>query len=189
MKRWRAPPACARSSQRRPRRTRPARAEIWAYGLRNPWRYAFDPAARLLYIADVGQNRLEEVDIAPLGQGGNNYGWDVMEGTQCFDAGAGCARAGLTLPPYEYDHDLGCSITGGYVYRGSAIAELAGRYLFSDYCGGWLKSFVYRDGAVAEVVDWPVADIGNVVSFGQDGQNELYVLSAAGTVYRVVRAP
>lgn len=165
-----------------------SRPEIWAYGLRNPWRYAFDGAEQRLYIADVGQAQREEVDIAPGAQGGNNYGWNLMEGTLCYNSSS-CVRSGLTLPLLEYDHNQGCSITGGYVYRGQAIPELRGRYLYSDYCGGWLKSFFYNSGSVSETVDWGIANVGNIVSFGQDGLNELYMLSTNGTIYRIVRAP
>lgn len=165
------------------------RAEIWAYGLRNPWRFAFDGAQ--LYIADVGQGQREEVDIAAASQGGLNYGWNTMEGSLCFGA-ASCDRTGLTLPAFEYAHGTasvnGCSITGGYVYRGSALPELAGRYFYSDYCGGYLKSFHATGAGVAEQRDWGLGDIGSVVSFGQDGQGELYVIVASGRVYKIVRA-
>jgi glucose/arabinose dehydrogenase len=169
-----------------------ARGEIWAYGLRNPWRYAFYTPTSLLYIADVGQSRREEIDIASVAMGGSNFGWNIMEGSLCLDeSSAGCNQSGLSLPVQEYAHGVneidGCSVTGGYVYRGSAIPELTGRYLYSDYCGGWLKSFVYRNGAAAENTDWGIPDVGNIVSFGQDGQNELYLLSGAGGVWRIVR--
>jgi glucose/arabinose dehydrogenase len=165
-----------------------ARGEIWAYGLRNPWRYAFDVPAQLLYIADVGQANLEEVDVRPVGQAGNNYGWNIMEGTQCFNS-TGCNQAGLVLPAIEYGHDTagGCSITGGYVYRGTALPELAGHYLYSDYCSGWLKSFTYSNGTASAVTNWNVTNVGNILSFGQDAQNELYMLSGTGKVYKVVR--
>ena len=166
------------------------RGEIWAYGLRNPWRYAFDPAVSLLYIADVGQDLREEVDVAGVGQGANNYGWNIAEGSACYNA-ASCNQTGLTMPVLDYEHGAGdtngCSITGGYVYRGQAIPELTGRYLYSDFCGGWLKSFVYRDGGSAERVDWNIDNVGNIISFGQDGQNEVYLLSGNGNVYRIVR--
>ncbi|MGK5076959.1 PQQ-dependent sugar dehydrogenase [Janthinobacterium sp. HLX7-2] len=165
------------------------RAEIWAYGLRNPWRYAFDVPAQLLYIADVGQAKLEEVNVRPVGQAGNNYGWNIMEGTQCYNSGSGsCNQAGLLLPAIEYGHDSagGCSITGGYVYRGTALPELAGQYLYSDYCSGWLKSFSYSNGAASGVTDWGITNVGNIVSFGQDAQNALYMLSGTGKVYRIV---
>ncbi|MDN2699011.1 PQQ-dependent sugar dehydrogenase [Janthinobacterium sp. SUN073] len=165
-----------------------ARGEIWAYGLRNPWRYAFDVPAQLLYIADVGQANWEEVDVRPVGQAGNNYGWNIMEGLHCYNS-ASCNQAGLVLPAIEYGHDTagGCSITGGYVYRGTALPELAGQYLYSDYCSGWLKSFSYSNGTPSAVTDWGITNVGNILSFGQDGQNELYMLSGTGKVYKVVR--
>ena len=164
------------------------RPEIWAYGLRNPWRYAFDVPAQLLYIADVGQANWEEVDVRPAGQAGNNYGWNIMEGLHCYNS-TSCNQAGLVLPVIEYGHDAagGCSITGGYVYRGTALPELAGQYLYSDYCSGWLKSFIYSNGAASAVTDWGISNVGNILSFGQDAQNELYMLSGTGKVYRIVR--
>lgn len=164
------------------------RGEVWALGLRNPWRYAFDSGN--LYIADVGQDRREEVNIAAASLGGLNYGWNTMEGTLCYNAGS-CSQAGLTLPAFEYDHGSnganGCSITGGYVYRGGAMAELAGRYFYSDYCKGFLKSFLYTGGAVGGQADWPIPDIGNILSFGRDADGELLLVAASGRVYRIVR--
>jgi hypothetical protein len=164
------------------------RPEVWALGLRNPWRYAFDGAN--LYIADVGQDRREEVNIVGLGQGGLNYGWNTMEGTQCYGS-ATCSQAGLTLPMLEYDHGAngvnGCSITGGYVYRGKDIAELTGQYFYSDYCSGFLKSFTFAGGAVSAKTDWAIPDVGNVLSFGRDGAGELLIINGAGKVYRIVR--
>jgi len=166
------------------------RGEIWAAGLRNPWRFSFDRADGLLYIADVGQDQREEVDVAPATQAGLNYGWNIMEGTACYNA-ASCSQAGLTLPVFEYLHGAsdvnGCSITGGYVYRGAAIPELAGTYFYSDYCKGYLKSFAYRNGAVSAAQEWAVDNPGNVLSFGQDAQGELYVLAGSGQVLRIVR--
>ncbi|KAB8050465.1 glucose dehydrogenase [Janthinobacterium rivuli] len=164
------------------------RPEIWAYGLRNPWRYAFDVQAQLLYIADVGQANWEEVDVRPVGQAGNNYGWNIMEGLHCYN-NASCNQTGLVPPAIEYGHDTagGCSITGGYVYRGTALPELAGQYLYSDYCSGWLKSFSYSNGTASAVTDWGITNVGNILSFGQDAQNELYMLSGTGKVYRIVR--
>jgi glucose/arabinose dehydrogenase len=165
------------------------RAEIWAWGLRNPWRYAFDGAQ--LYIADVGERQREEVNIVAAAQGGLNYGWNTMEGSLCFEA-TSCDRAGLTLPAYEYAHGAtsadGCSITGGYVYRGSALPELDGRYFYSDYCGGFLKSFYATATGVIEQRTWDVGAIGAVVSFGRDGQGELYLIAQSGHVYKVGRA-
>ena len=164
------------------------RPEVWALGLRNPWRYAFDGAN--LYIADVGQDRREEVNIAAAAQGALNYGWNTMEGTQCY-GGAACSQTGLTLPASEYEHGTngvnGCSITGGYVYRGKAIAELTGQYFYSDYCSGFLKSFTYTGGAVGAKTDWTMPAVGNVLSFGRDGAGELLMINGAGKVYRIVR--
>lgn len=164
------------------------RAEVWASGLRNPWRYSFDGGS--LYIADVGQERREEVNIAAVGQGGINYGWNVMEGTQCYNA-TSCSQTGLTLPTFEYDHGTaganGCSITGGYVYRGSALPELTGQYFYSDYCKGFLKSFRYAAGVVGGQTAWAIPAVGNVVSFGRDAGGELLMITASGKVHRVVR--
>ena len=164
------------------------RAEVWALGLRNPWRFAFDGGN--LYTADVGQERREEVNIAASGQGGINYGWNTLEGTLCYNASA-CIELGLTRPAFEYDHGSndanGCSITGGYVYRGRAIAELAGHYFYSDYCKGFLKSFLYAGGSVSGHADWAVPAVGNILSFGQDGNGELLLVSASGRVHLIVR--
>jgi glucose/arabinose dehydrogenase len=168
---------------------RARRGEIWAYGLRNPWRYAFD-AARL-YIADVGQDRREEVDIAAASQGALNYGWNIMEGTLCYSA-ASCDSTGLTAPAFEYDHGAadanGCSITGGYVYRGQALPELAGRYFYSDYCAGFLKSFLAAGAGALEQIDWRIPDIGRVVSFGRDADGELYLVTDGGTIHKIIRS-
>ena len=164
------------------------RAEIWASGLRNPWRYSFDGGN--LFIADVGQALLEEVNIVGASQSGLNYGWNTMEGSQCYNA-TSCDKTGLTLPAFEYNHGSnsanGCSITGGYVYRGSAIAELAGHYFYSDYCRGFLKSFVYSGAKVSEQTDWAIPNIGPVLSFGRDGGGELLLVASSGKVHRIVR--
>jgi glucose/arabinose dehydrogenase len=153
------------------------RGEIWAKGLRNPWRYAFDPPTGLLYVADVGQNAHEEVDVVPAIQAGVNYGWSVMEGASCYGA-ATCAQTGLTLPVLDYaTHVNGtCSITGGYVYRGGAIPAIRGHYFYSDYCAGFLKSFRYSNGIAVDQKDWGLTS-ANVTSFGTDFAGELYVLS------------
>jgi len=164
------------------------RPEIWASGLRNPWRFSFDGSQ--LYLSDVGQDRREEVNIVTTNQAGLNYGWNTMEGTLCYGA-ASCDRTGLTLPAFEYEHGTGnaggCSITGGFVYRGRALPELAGRYLYSDFCGGYLKSFFATGNGITEQRDWEIGDIGRVVSFGQDADGELYLLTGDGAIHKIGR--
>lgn len=162
--------------------------EIWAYGLRNPWRFAFDRPAGLLYIADVGQNRREEINVTSATTAGVNYGWNIMEGNDCFDPPSGCDRSGLHTPVLDYDHGQGCSVTGGFVYRGSAIPAIQGHYFYSDFCSGWLRSFRLDGGAATVQTEWEVGDLGSVTSFGEDGAGELYVLSGAGRVLRLVAA-
>ena len=165
---------------------RDARDEVWAVGLRNPWRYSFDRATGDLWIADVGQNLYEEVHYVPAGaRGGLNFGWPIMEGTHCFPETAACQRDGLEISVAEYKHGAdGCSITGGYVYRGAAFPELTGVYLYGDYCSGKIWGLA-RDGG-----GWRSAlllDSGlNISSFGEDEAGEIYVVDFRGGVYRVV---
>ena len=167
--------------------------EIWGFGLRNPWRFSFDAASadasqRRIYIADVGQNSWEEVSVAPANSAARNYGWNIMEGTHCFQS-AGCNQTGLTLPVIEYaTGSEGCSVIGGFVYRGAAIPEIVGHYFYSDWCAGWLRSFRYDGTQAADRQEWNVGDLGNVLSFGVDGAGELYILSQNGRVYRLVKA-
>jgi hypothetical protein len=164
------------------------RGEIWAYGLRNPWRFSFDAATGDLYIADVGQSAREEVDVQPAAAaGGANYGWNVMEGMICYGA-ASCSQTGLTLPVTDYPHAGGaCSITGGYVYRGPALVVLRGRYLYSDYCTGWVRSFTLVGGQATDSQDWPSLAVGSsVTSFGEDGSGNLYIMTQGGRLYRIV---
>jgi glucose/arabinose dehydrogenase len=164
------------------------RGEIWAKGLRNPWRYTFDPPTGLLYIADVGQNAHEEIDVAPASQAGVNYGWSVMEGSTCYNATT-CTQAGLTLPAIDYaTHVAGtCSVTGGYVYRGSAIPDLRGHYFYSDYCAGFLRSFRYSNGVAVDQKDWGLT-MSNVASFGVDIAGELYVTSG-NSILKIAQGP
>jgi len=160
------------------------RGEIWAKGLRNPWRYAFDPPSGNLYIADVGQGLHEEVDVVPASKGGVNYGWNIMEGASCYNASS-CNQTGLQLPVIDYGHNGPCSITGGYVYRGTAIQGLQGHYLYSDYCAGFLKSFRYDNGVAADQKDWGLTST-SVTSFGKDFAGELYLISG-NTVLKIVQ--
>lgn len=159
------------------------RPEIWALGLRNPWRYSFDRKTGDLYIADVGQNRYEEVHFQPASsKGGEDYGWNVLEGSRCY-RGVDCERKGLELPIFEYAHEEGCSVTGGYVYRGSKIPALFGRYLVGDYCSGVIWQ-VYRDekGWRSEVLAKTPFLIS---SFGEDEAGEVYVVDHRGAVFRI----
>jgi glucose/arabinose dehydrogenase len=166
-----------------------ARPEIWSYGLRNPWRFTFDPATGDLYIADVGQNAWEEVDVVTAAAGagrGLNFGWAITEGNHCFGA-ATCDQAGLTPPLLEYSHDDGCSISGGFVYRGAAIPALQGHYFYADFCRGWVRTFRFQDGQAVEPQQWTsLSPGGAITSFGQDAVGELYILTAEGGVFRIV---
>ncbi len=162
--------------------------EIWASGLRNPWRYSFDRLTGDLYIADVGQNQIEEVDVQlATSLGGENYGWNTMEGSTCFQSGA-CDMTGLTLPVLEYDHGQGCSITGGYVYRGTSIPSLSGRYLYADFCSGFVRSFELQGGAATSFADHSdfLSPNGSIASFGEDAAGELYILTIEGSVFRII---
>ncbi len=166
------------------------RPEIWARGLRNPWRFSFDRATGELWIGDVGQYAWEEIDVEdPKTGGGRHYGWKSMEGRHCFSPKTGCDPAGLELPVHEYGHDQGCSVTGGYVYRGKAIPALAGAYLFADYCKGTLWSLERRrDDGIAEVATLLETGL-SISSFGEDEAGELYLCDHAnGAVHRLVPA-
>lgn len=152
------------------------RDEIWAIGLRNPWRYSFDRLTGDLYIGDVGQNRYEEIDFQPgSSDGGENYGWPVMEGVHCFPENKECGRAGLTLPEKEYDHSQGCSVTGGYVYRGQEFPLLTGIYVFGDYCSGKIWGLAASDDGGWTVAQLAQADL-RLSSFGEDEAGELYLV-------------
>jgi len=159
--------------------------EIWALGLRNPWRFAFDRSAGLLYIGDVGQGAWEEVDVQPASQGGLNYGWRIMEGAHCYNPNP-CSSTGLVLPAVEYDHSNGqCAIIGGFVYRGTRFPALAGQYFYADLCAGWVRSLSYAGGAVTGRTSWNLdLSPGSPMSFGEDARGELYLLTGGG-VYRM----
>ncbi len=170
--------------------------EIWAKGLRNPWRFSFDRSSGDMYIADVGQGTWEEIDFQPASSaGGENYGWRLMEGNHCYNPPSDCDPGGLTYPIYEYSHGgnpFRCSVTGGYVYRGAAIPDLQGIYFFADYCSDQIWSFRY-DGNVPEVTDRTNEldpgnglSIDNISSFGEDGSGEIYIVDLGGEVFKIV---
>ncbi|MDX6411674.1 MAG: hypothetical protein QOE91_1190 [Gaiellaceae bacterium] len=161
--------------------------QIAGYGLRNPWRFSFDKPTGDLYIGDVGQNAWEEVDYTPKSSPGlENYGWRVYEGTHPYAAGETPNSVGhLVMPVAEYAHSVGgCSITGGYVYRGSQIASLQGRYVYGDYCTGKIWSLVIQGGKAADVRQEAI-NVKSLSSFGVDARGELYAVSLDGTVYAV----
>lgn len=169
--------------------------EIWAFGVRNPWRFSFDRDNGDLYIADVGQNIIEEIDYQPASSaGGENYGWRLKEGSDCFNPSSGCDPGGLLVDPiHEYNHGGSphrCSVTGGYVYRGCAIPELKGAYLFGDYCSGNIWSFKYDGSNLTQFTDH-TAELGtsgfDLSSFGEDYFGELYILELSqGKVFKII---
>ena len=173
----------------------PPAPEIVQIGLRNPWRYSFDRKTGDLYIADVGQNRFEEVHVVPADRiAGHNFGWNVVEGDRHCLKGNACPQDGMTPPALEYTHDEGCSITGGFVYRGAELPELDGLYFYTDHCTALLRSFRWKDGRAVEPLDWkPILDPDGVLSrpasFGEDARGELYILSQDGTIFRLTRKP
>jgi glucose/arabinose dehydrogenase len=164
------------------------RPQIAALGLRNPWRFSFDRATGDLYVADVGQNAWEEIDFVPRSRVGElaNYGWDAFEGRARFEAKAPNPRGRLVGPVHVYGRNEGCSVTGGFVYRGSAVPAAVGRYFFGDFCSGTIWSLVVSDGRAADVRKESFR-IPNLSSFGEDARGELYATSLSGGVYRLVR--
>jgi glucose/arabinose dehydrogenase len=158
------------------------REEIFAYGLRNPWRFSFDPETGELWAGDVGQNRIEEIDLVRRGE---NYGWNIMEGSSCYEPSSGCDRTGLSLPVAEYSHDLGISVTGGYVYRGAAVPGLEGQYLYADFGSGriWaLSAGTPEDAQAGEILRTNLS----IASFGVDAAGEVLLCAFDGKIYRLV---
>jgi glucose/arabinose dehydrogenase len=166
--------------------------EIWAYGLRNPWRFSFDRSTHDLFIGDVGQDSFEEVDFQPAGSpGGQNYGWNIMEGDHCFNPPSNCDSTGLTLPIVEYEHgpndSIGCSISGGYRYRGTQNPDLTGIYFYGDFCSGRIWGASEQAGGgwtTAELLDTSLS----ISTFGEDEAGEIYVADySQGAIYRIVQ--
>lgn len=168
-----------------------ANDEIWMHGFRNPWRFSFDSLAGDLYISDVGQNKLEEINIvAATSTGGENFGWNLMEGSECFDPDRDCDTTNLVSPSFEYQHKNGfCSVIGGYVYRGDSIPSIQGHYFFGDFCKGAVLSLKWSDGIIVETRDWTDsldADLSFMSSFGQDHEGEIYIVLLSGDIYKLV---
>lgn len=161
------------------------REEIYAYGLRNPWRFSFDPQTGWLWAGDVGQDRREEVDII---QKGKNYGWNIMEGTLCYSPPSGCNETGLEPPIWDYGHDVGNAITGGSVYRGSSLKELFGAYVYGDYGSGRIWVLWYNGTNVTVNVELLNTGL-NIASFGVDSNNSLYICAFDGKIYRLIHVP
>ena len=157
------------------------REEIYAYGFRNPWRFSFDSASGQLWVGDVGQDRLEEIDIVEKGK---NYGWNMMEGSLCFDPLSGCDQTGLELPIWNYSHNLGYSIIGGYVYRGFNLSTLVGDYVYGDYGSGRIWALEFNGTLTTNTL---LTNTGiNIASFGLDARNELYFTGYDGRIYQLI---
>lgn len=173
--------------------------EIWDYGLRNPYRFSFDRLNGDLWIADVGQETFEEVDVEEYpSTGKRNYGWRLMEGFSCFNPLSNCGSDTLDLPVYVYNHGAGCSITGGYVYRGTEVPELTGKYIFGDFCSGFVRAITIDTDTTAEALTSQLNpnfpnNIGSLASFAEDGFGEMYIIDRAGAttgeVYKIVQEP
>ncbi len=158
------------------------RGEIWARGLRNPWRISFDRGTGALFVADVGQERYEEINRQSAGAGGRNYGWNAMEGKHCYKPSK-CPKSGDTLPVAEYTHAGGnCSITGGYVYRGPTQADLVGQYVFADFCSGKIWSMPQGGSTITLRRD----TTENISSFGEHENGELYMVTFGGSLFRIL---
>lgn len=166
---------------------------VLALGLRNPWRYAFDRKTGDLWIADVGQDAFEEIDVMTpamrAAAAPTNFGWNPTEGLHCYPTDAACDLARYAMPVVEYDHDDGCSVTGGFVYRGRALPALDGIYFYADYCTAMIRSVRWDGKTVSDIWDWraaldPKEQLANLSSFGEDAAGELYVLSLDGTIHR-----
>ena len=159
--------------------------EIFAYGLRNPWRFSFDPQTNRLWCGDVGQNLWEEIDLI---ESGKNYGWNIMEGFHCYSPANGCSTSGLTMPIWEYDHSNGrCSIIGGYVYHGTEMPELDGKYIFGDYCSKTIWALTFNPGVDTSVEELTTAG-SSIFSLGIDSNNKLYVCTSDGNIYRLTES-
>jgi len=161
--------------------------EIWALGLRNVWRMSFDRATGDLYMADVGQEKVEEVNVQrATSTGGENYGWNAMEGSERYNPNTVVPES-HTLPVAEYGHDLGCSITGGNVYRGTNLPELDGVYFYGDYCNGRTWAMVFDETAETWISAEFIETGWQIVSFGEDEQGEVYLVNYKGDIYRLTR--
>jgi glucose/arabinose dehydrogenase len=166
--------------------------EIWSWGFRNPWRFSFDRQTGDLYIGDIGDAAWEEVDAVPAPDAGKgiNFGWSIYEGTHCYRPP--CSPSGITMPVVEYAHaSNACSVTGGYVYRGTRVTQLIGHYVYADLCSGFVGSFLLSGGMATQAHNWTsqLSPGGSIVSLGEDARGELYIVAYSGGVYQIVPAP
>ena len=161
--------------------------EVWVYGLRNPWRITIDPPTNQMYVADVGFERFEEINVVDFSGGsGNNFGWAVVEGPDCYDAPT-CDRDGFVEPILELEHRRLCALIGGPVYRGRSIPELHGHYFYADYCVGWVRSFLFADGEITSKATWSndFGEQGQITSFATDSNGEILLLLQSGEIHRI----
>ncbi len=160
---------------------------VWAYGLRNPWRFTIDGGR--LVIADVGQADAEEINVVPIDGGGYNFGWPIMEGNGCFEAET-CDTTGLTPPTLQVDRDQTCAIIGGPVYRGAAIPELYGQYIYGDFCTAWIRSAPLEGNTLGAITDWSqdIGRLGQISTFGVDPDGEILVATLEGALHRIIPA-
>jgi glucose/arabinose dehydrogenase len=161
------------------------RPEIWTFGWRNPWRFSFDRDTGDMWLGDVGQDKYEEISFQAAGQGGGNYGWRCREALHEYDMSQNCDGKEFIDPVIEYDHSNGASVTGGYVYRGSAIPELQGRYIYGDFTSGKIWFASQTDNSVV-TTEWQDTDL-NISSFGEDANGEIFVIDYSGTIYRLAK--
>ncbi len=162
--------------------------ELWAIGIRSPWRSSIDRSTGDLYVGDVGQGAWEEVTVGPAGVAGLNHGWRIMEGNVCRPPTSGCNTAGLTFPIIAYPNGGPASVIGGYVYRGDVMPALRGTYFYAEFYDGWVRSFRNVGGVALDQRDWEstIGNIAAIAGFGEDGHGELYIVTFGGTVYRIV---
>ncbi len=162
--------------------------EVWAYGLRNPWRFTFDGG--FVYIADVGQYEYEEINVVPIDAVGSNFGWSIREGDACYEA-EDCEAEGLVAPTFVSPHQRACAVVGGPVYRGSELPALEGHYFYGDYCVGWVRSLVFNGSEVIAEYDWEadLGKLGHITTFGVDAGGEVLVATQEGELHRIVAVP
>jgi glucose/arabinose dehydrogenase len=164
------------------------RPEVWDFGFRNPWRFSFDRQTHDLYIGDVGQAKWEEIDYIAAGtKGGLNFGWNIMEGAHCYSPATNCDQSGLVLPISEFDHGNGCSVIGGYVYRGTQFPQINGVYFYTDYCSGivWAVTRAASGAWTTTRIINSSSTYAGFSSFGEDLSGELYVTDLNGALYRL----